>query len=70
MDRCFCESAVKFLFFGLREDVIPNMSGIPPRLKGPAEKFRDVVIIEGLTNFITFLGIESPVSSVAPAKAP
>jgi L-2-hydroxyglutarate oxidase LhgO len=65
----FYESAVKFLPFIRREDVIPDMSGIRPKLQGPGEQFRDFVISEDLPGFINLVGIESPGLTAAPAIA-
>jgi L-2-hydroxyglutarate oxidase LhgO len=65
----FYESAVKFLPFIRREDVVPDMSGIRPKLQGPGEEFRDFVISEDLPGFINLIGIESPGLTAAPAIA-
>ena len=65
----FYESAVKFLPFIRREDVVPDMSGIRPKLQGPGDKFRDFVISEDLPGFINLVGIESPGITAAPAIA-
>jgi L-2-hydroxyglutarate oxidase LhgO len=65
----FYESAVKFLPFIRREDVVPDMSGIRPKLQGPGDKFRDFVISEDLPGFINLVGIESPGLTAAPAIA-
>ena len=65
----FYESAVKFLPFIRRENVIPDMSGIRPKLQGPGEAFRDFVIREDLPGFINLVGIESPGLTAAPAIA-
>jgi L-2-hydroxyglutarate oxidase LhgO len=67
-DRYY-ESAVKFLPFIQREDVVPDMSGIRPKLQGPGEEFRDFVISEDLPGFINLIGIESPGLTAAPAIA-
>jgi L-2-hydroxyglutarate oxidase LhgO len=55
----FFESAVQFLPFIRREDVVPDMSGIRPKLQGPGDKFRDFVINE-----------ELPASSTSSASNP
>jgi L-2-hydroxyglutarate oxidase LhgO len=65
----FYESAVKFLPFLRREDLVPDMSGIRPKLQGPGEGFRDFVISEDLPGFINLVGIESPGLTAAPAIA-
>jgi L-2-hydroxyglutarate oxidase LhgO len=65
----FYESAVKFLPFIRREDIVPDMSGIRPKLQGPGEEFRDFVISEDLPGFINLVGIESPGLTAAPAIA-
>jgi L-2-hydroxyglutarate oxidase LhgO len=65
----FYGSAVKFLPFIRREDVVPDMSGIRPKLQGPGEAFRDFVISEDLPGFINLVGIESPGLTAAPAIA-
>ena len=65
----FYESAVKFLPFIKKENVVPDMSGIRPKLQGPGEAFRDFVISEDLPGFINLIGIESPGLTAAPAIA-
>lgn len=65
----FFEAAVKFLPFVRREDIVPDMSGIRPKLQGPGEGFRDFVIREDLPGFINLIGIESPGLTSAPAIA-
>jgi L-2-hydroxyglutarate oxidase LhgO len=65
----FYESAVNFLPFIRREDVVPDMSGIRPKLQGPGEEFRDFVISEDMPGFINLIGIESPGLTAAPAIA-
>jgi L-2-hydroxyglutarate oxidase LhgO len=65
----FYEAAVKFLPFIRREDVVPDMCGIRPKLQGPGEEFRDFVISEDLPGFINLVGIESPGLTAAPAIA-
>jgi len=65
----FYESAVKFLPFIKKEDIIPDMSGIRPKLQGPGESFRDFVISEDLPGFINLVGIESPGLTASPAIA-
>ncbi len=65
----FYESAVKFLPFLSREDIVPDMSGIRPKLQGKGDGFRDFVISEDLPGFINLVGIESPGLTAAPAIA-
>jgi len=65
----FYASAVKFLPFIRREDIVADMSGIRPKLQGPGESFRDFVISEDLPGFINLVGIESPGLTAAPAIA-
>lgn len=65
----FFEAAVKFLPFLNREDVVPDMSGIRPKLQGPGEGFRDFVISEDAPGFVNLVGIESPGLTAAPAIA-
>jgi L-2-hydroxyglutarate oxidase LhgO len=60
---------VKFLPFIRREDIVPDMSGIRPKLQGPGEEFQDFVISEDLPGFINLVGIESPGLTAAPAIA-
>jgi L-2-hydroxyglutarate oxidase LhgO len=65
----FFEAAVKFLPFIHREDIVPEMSGIRPKLQGPGEGFRDFVISEDFPGFVNLVGIESPGLTAAPAIA-
>jgi L-2-hydroxyglutarate oxidase LhgO len=65
----FFEAAVKFLPFIKREDIVPEMSGIRPKLQGPGEGFRDFVISEDFPGFVNLVGIESPGLTAAPAIA-
>lgn len=65
----FYEAAARFLPFIRKEDVVPDMSGIRPKLQGIGEGFRDFVISEDLPGFINFIGIESPGLTAAPAIA-
>lgn len=65
----FYESAVKFLPFVRRQDIVPEMSGIRPKLQGKGEGFRDFVIREDLPGFVNLVGIESPGLTAAPAIA-
>ena len=65
----FYNSAVRFLPFLKREDIVPDMSGIRPKLQGPGEGFHDFVIQEDFPGFINLVGIESPGLTAAPAIA-
>jgi L-2-hydroxyglutarate oxidase LhgO len=65
----FYDSAVRFLPFLKREDVVPEMSGIRPKLQGPGEGLRDFVISEDFPGFVNLVGIESPGLTAAPAIA-
>ena len=65
----FYESAVRFLPFIKREDIVPDMSGIRPKLQGPGGGFRDFIISEDLPGFVNLIGIESPGLTAAPAIA-
>ena len=55
------------------EDLVPDTSGIRPKLQGPGEPFRDFVIREeadrGLPGFFDLVGIDSPGLTSAPAIA-
>ncbi|MEW6116809.1 MAG: NAD(P)/FAD-dependent oxidoreductase [Nitrospirota bacterium] len=65
----FYASAVKFLPFIKREEIVPDMAGIRPKLQGEGEPFRDFIISEDLPGFINLVGIESPGLTAAPAIA-
>jgi L-2-hydroxyglutarate oxidase LhgO len=65
----FYEAAVRFLPFIHKEDIVPDMSGIRPKLQGRGESFRDFVISEDLPGFVNLVGIESPGLTAAPAIA-
>jgi L-2-hydroxyglutarate oxidase LhgO len=65
----FYRSASKFLPFLKEENVSPDMSGIRPKLQGPADSFCDFVINEDLPGFINLVGIESPGLTSSPAIA-
>lgn len=60
----FQASVNKFLPFVDRADIVPDTSGVRPKLQGPGEAFRDFVISheedKGLPGFINLIGIESP----------
>lgn len=65
----FYASAVKFLPFISKEDIVPDMSGIRPKLQGKGDGFRDFVISEDLPGCINLVGMESPGLTAAPAIA-
>lgn len=65
----FYKAAVRFLPFIHSEDIIPDMSGIRPKLQGPGETFRDFLISEDLPGFVNLVGIESPGLTATPAIA-
>ena len=65
----FYQSAVKFLPFIRKEDLVPDMSGIRPKLQKKGEGVRDFVISEDLPGFVNLVGIESPGLTAAPAIA-
>jgi len=70
----FYNSIKRFLPFLNREDIMPDYTGIRPKLQGPGDPLRDFVIREerdkGLPGFINLIGIESPglTSSLAIAR--
>jgi L-2-hydroxyglutarate oxidase LhgO len=65
----YYDAAVKFLPFIRKEDIVPDMAGIRPKLQRPGECFRDFVIKEDMPGFINLVGIESPGLTAAPAIA-
>ena len=62
--RKFYESAKTYLPWLEENSLMPDTSGIRPKLQGPGEGFRDFVIKEesanGFPGFINLIGIESP----------
>ncbi len=70
----FYNSIKRFLPFLNREDIMPDYTGIRPKLQGPGDPLRDFVIREesdkGWPGFINLIGIESPglTSSLAIAR--
>lgn len=60
----FFEGVRKFLPFIELDDLLPDTSGIRPKLQGPNENFRDFIISDetenNLCGFINLIGIESP----------
>jgi L-2-hydroxyglutarate oxidase LhgO len=65
----FFQAAARYLPFVRKEDIVPEMSGIRPKLQAEGEGFRDFVISEDLPGFINLIGIESPGLTAAPAIA-
>jgi L-2-hydroxyglutarate oxidase LhgO len=69
----FFQSVVKFAPFIEETDLIPDTSGIRPKLQPEGGKFRDFVIRDeadkGFPGFINLIGIESPGLTAAPAVA-
>ncbi|GBD98070.1 L-2-hydroxyglutarate oxidase LhgO [bacterium BMS3Abin07] len=65
----FFHAAARYLPFLNKEDIVPDMSGIRPKLQGVGEGFSDFVISEDLPGFINLIGIESPGLTAAPAIA-
>lgn len=65
----FYASAVRFLPSLRREDIVPDMSGIRPKLQARGEGFRDFLISEDTPGFVNLVGIESPGLTAAPAIA-
>jgi len=55
------------------DDLVPDMSGIRPKLQGPHDAFRDFVIAEesarGRPGLVNLIGIDSPGLTAAPAIA-
>lgn len=55
------------------EDIIPDMSGIRPKLQSPGGAVRDFVIVEesarGLPGLVNLVGIDSPGLTASPAIA-
>lgn len=65
----FYEAAIRFLPFLCKDDIVPDMAGIRPKLQGSGESFRDFVISEDMPGFINLVGIESPGLTASPAIA-
>lgn len=67
----FFESARQYLPWLSEEDLVPDMSGIRPKLAGPGEGVRDFYIAEETTNgapgLINLAGMESPGLTASPA---
>jgi len=67
------ESAHKFLPFVQKEDLMPDMSGIRPKIQNEGEPVKDFIIKheyeKGFEGFINLVGIESPGLTSSPAIA-
>ena len=72
--EAFYRSAKKFLPFLEKEDIVPEMAGIRPKIQRPGEPLRDYYIMDetvrGCPGFINLIGMESPAltSSIAIAN--
>jgi L-2-hydroxyglutarate oxidase LhgO len=72
--EAFFRSAKKFLPFLTKDDIVPEMAGIRPKIQRPGELIRDFYIKEesdrGYPGFINLIGMESPglTASIAIAK--
>ncbi|MBI3298799.1 MAG: NAD(P)/FAD-dependent oxidoreductase [Elusimicrobia bacterium] len=67
-------AAVSRYWPGVRaEDLLPDQSGIRPKLSGPKDAWRDFVVAEesarGFPGWVNLLGIESPGLTASPAIA-
>ena len=55
------------------EDIVPDMSGIRPKLQAKGAPARDFVIVHeterGLSGFVNLVGIDSPGLTASPAIA-
>ena len=65
----FYAGASRLLPFLTPDDISPEMSGIRPKLQGPADAFRDFIIREDRPGFINLVGMESPGLTASPAIA-
>jgi L-2-hydroxyglutarate oxidase LhgO len=69
----FYRAAHRYLPIVELDDLIPDSSGVRPKLQGPGEGFHDFVIVDenkrGLPGFINLVGIESPGLTASPAIA-
>ncbi|MBN2372216.1 NAD(P)/FAD-dependent oxidoreductase [bacterium] len=70
----FYDAAIKIIPNLERDAMVPDMSGIRPKIQGPGDSFRDFIIKDesdrGLNGLIDLIGIESPglTACVAIAK--
>jgi len=71
--HAFAESIRRILPGITDEDIMPDMSGIRPKLQKKGKPARDFVIVHetarGLSGFVNLIGIESPGLTSAPAIA-
>ena len=69
----FAESIRRILPQITDEDIVPDMSGIRPRLRRQGGALRDYIIVHetgrGLRGFVNLVGIESPGLTASPAIA-
>ena len=69
----FYQAARKIIPCLERESVVPDMSGIRPKIQGPHDPFKDFIIREesdlGLNGLINLIGIESPGLTACQAVA-
>ena len=65
--QAFYQSVRRFAPFIELDDIVPDSTGIRPKLQGPNEKPKDFVIKEELPGFINLVGIESPGLTASPA---
>jgi L-2-hydroxyglutarate oxidase LhgO len=71
--HAFAESIRRILPDIKDEDIVPDMSGIRPKLQRKGKPARDFVIVHetarGLSGFVNLIGIESPGLTASPAIA-
>jgi L-2-hydroxyglutarate oxidase LhgO len=71
--HAFAESIRRILPGITDEDIVPDMSGIRPKLQRKGKPARDFVIVHetarGLSGFVNLIGIESPGLTASPAIA-
>lgn len=69
----FAESVSRYWPGLTADDILPDQSGIRPKLSGPKDPWRDFVIAEesarGLPGWVNLVGIESPGLTASPAIA-
>ena len=71
--HAFAESIRRILPDIMDEDIVPDMSGIRPKLQRKGKPARDFIIVHetnrGLSGFVNLIGIESPGLTASPAIA-
>jgi L-2-hydroxyglutarate oxidase LhgO len=71
--HAFAESIRRILPDITDEDIVPDMSGIRPKLQRKGKPARDFIIVHetarGLSGFVNLIGIESPGLTASPAIA-